>query len=129
LTADNLTEGWSITREDLDYILDAEIDPSPQETYLKFAHQCKKYGFSEIMVAWLAETAACHPSLLSADSYIEESQDARVFLKESKKAGNTSSAPAFSIFLLMASNAFNQFIKGQPWTAELARIEQKMISH
>ncbi|WP_112248103.1 DUF5677 domain-containing protein [Kribbella monticola] len=128
LTADNLGEGWSITREDLSRILDAEIDPSPQETYLKFTHQCQKYGFSEIMVAWLTETATCHPSLLSAESYVDETDGQRVLLKDSKRFAETDVKLALSIFLLIASGAFNHLLKGQPWTTELEEIERQMTA-
>lgn len=128
LTADNLSEGWSITKEDLSSILDAEIDPSPQETYLKFAHLCQKYGFSEIMVAWLTETATCHPSLLSAESYVDEADGKRVLLKNSKRSTETNVEVALSTFLLIASGAFNHLLKSQPWAAELADIEIQMTA-
>jgi hypothetical protein len=123
----SMSDGWVVTPEDLNPVVNAELPKSSESTYTAFKHLCDRYGEADLYVAWLLETAHSHASYASAIAYIDfdETTAGTNFLTEAHHTLQTSSAVIASL-LLVASLGFNKILNGQPWTGRLDEIHARM---
>jgi hypothetical protein len=125
--ADSMTDGWVVTPEDLSSVVNAEVPPSSESTYLHFAHLCRRYEESDLFVAWLLETGHSHTSYASAIAYVDFDETATQphLLTEARHDLQTTSGVVANL-LLVASIGFNKVLNGQPWTERLDELHERM---
>lgn len=66
-----MTDGRSVTPEDLNPVLSVEIPKSPQSIYLVFKYLCERYDEPDLCVVWLLEAWHFHASYARAIAYVE----------------------------------------------------------
>lgn len=94
--------------------------PSPAEQLLKHAHRIQRYGRRPVYAHWLQDTFLAHPTLIAARFYFEEGENTAL-LTTPRRALPTTPLQA-AMMLHAASTAFSELLVGDPWSAELARI-------
>ncbi len=115
--------GWSVPPGLIDDLLDPPATGSPENTNLHIKHLTQRLGQPNVLVAWLHETATCHATLSSASRYVSTwpGEEAKgLAMGEAAESGSDQ----ITLLLLLASDGFNNFLVGAPWTDELAGLER-----
>ena len=116
--------GWSVPPGLIDSLLDPPATGSREDANLHIKHLTQRLAQPNVLVAWLHETATCHATLSSASRYVstwpgEETKGLAV--GDAAQSGKDQIA----LLLLLASDGFNNFLVGAPWTDQLADLERQ----
>ncbi len=115
---------WDIPEEVLTGLLDPPASGSREDTNLNFTHLCRRLGQQNMFVAWLHESMTSHPSLASATPFLPD-----LPLDEPVTAqpgiGPNTGREQVALLLIFASDGFNKFLAGTPWTGDLTSLEER----
>lgn len=118
---------WSVPIDVLDSFLDAQVPSSPEDRYLAFKHLCDRYEQPALYVAWLTETAFCHPSYSSAVAYTKGGDSLeRTGLLSQVDGRPADTGPTVAVLLLIASQGFQRLFIGAPWADKLKDLETRL---
>lgn len=93
---------------------------------MNFTPLAVELGHTDLKVAWLHQSAYCHPSLSGAEIYLAlDASEAEPTLKGTYEYPGDVRAEV-ALLLLVASDGFNRFIAGCPWTAALHDLGQEV---
>lgn len=116
---------WAIPDEVFDDLLSPAVSGSTEDVNLHFTNLARELGQSNLLAAWLHETATCHPSLASASRYTRTWPGDETSDLGAAPEPPTSGRAQAALLLLMATEEFNEFLVGAPWTDELAGLERR----
>ena len=125
--AGSMTDGWSVTPEDLNPVLSVEVPKSSESHFLAFKHLCDRYEEPDLYLSWLLETGPSHMTYASAAAYFEgDGTAAGTTLRWMADGHPPATAGVVASLLLVASAGFNRILKGQPWTGRLDEQHERM---
>ena len=115
---------WNIPEEVLAGLLSPTANGSLEDTNLNFTHLCRRFGQQDLLVAWLHESMASHPSLASAMPFLPDLPlEEPVTLPRGVRP--STGREQVALLLLFASDGFNKFLTGAPWIRDLANLEER----
>ncbi|MFE3721389.1 DUF5677 domain-containing protein [Streptomyces cyaneofuscatus] len=110
-----------------DTVQATEIPSNPANQFINLNPLLKRLG-APLLAAWTGETQLAHATLTAAQCFFDDTADDKVVLHgeptlRSGAANPADHSPSTAFVLLWAAmDAFNDLMKGQPWSEELQRI-------
>lgn len=102
------------------------FEASEEDKYVNFTPLANELGHTDLRVVWIHQSAYCHPSLAGAQTHLAfDASEAEPTLKDTHEYTGDVRAEV-ALLLLMASDGFNRFIAGCPWTVALDDLGQRI---
>lgn len=110
-----------------DIMLGVDPGTSSHDHYLHFTQRCHDFGSPQLMYGYTVETNRSHPSFSTAEVFLEHQGDDEVpLLLHQPRPGFPDLLSTVLACLLHTSESINRLIVGQPWSADLQRIDTEM---
>jgi hypothetical protein len=93
---------------------------------LAFKHQCERLELGRWYTAWLLETSQSHPSAALAESFLRSGTEHGIALLSEPWTREIPAASLGAPMMLVASRCFDSLVRGNPWSARLTRLEQRL---
>jgi len=104
------------------HVLRDAAPASSTDHLLGHTHRLQRYGQPPVLAQWLHDTFLTHPTLIAARFYFQEGES--ITLAASPREELPTTPLQAAIMLHAASVAFSGLLTGDPWRAELARINE-----